>query len=89
MTRTSMIADQTDKPSGAMENYRATWNRFTRWLVAGDATVRPQAEALPEIAEEATAEQDLDHAIATIRAIYGQDFGAGRLAREVTRNRNR
>lgn len=88
MRRTFAVAERTSKPAAPMENFRATWNRLVRWLIAGDLTGRPEAEARPGMAEEASAEQGLDHAIATMRAIYGQDFGAGRLAREVSRNRS-
>lgn len=91
MRRTFSVTKRTSRPAASMENFRAAWCRFIHSLIAR-ATVarpRPKAEARPIIAEKFVAEQDQDHAIATIRAIYGQDFGSRRLAREISRNRSR
>lgn len=81
MRLTFAIADRTSRQATPIKNFHAAWNRLMRWFT--------EAEARPQMVEETGGGQELDHAIATMHAIYGQDFGARRLAKEISRNRSR
>ena len=89
MFHASEVTERMNWPIISIRNFWAALNRPTSLPDANEATGRIQAKASFETAEEVGAAQGLDQAIDAICALYGQDFGARRLAREVSRNRCR
>ncbi len=89
MFHASEVTERMNWPIISIRNFWAALNRPACLPGANEATGRVQVKASFDAAEEAGAAQGLDRAIDAICALYGQDFGARRLAREVSRNRCR
>jgi hypothetical protein len=88
MYRTFAVANLINLPIVSTKSFRFAFDWLMDGSIVKEATGHTPAKARVEIEDGTNAEQNLDQAIATICAIYGQDFGARRLAKEIRRNRS-